>query len=86
MSTEFGKESFGGWRLSGEEGYECPAMDQQLRVLLAWPQILLFLFKVNFSGAWNSSSPAQPGFQNIEQASPMAGHSLLPFLRPHGYP
>lgn len=43
----------------------------------------IVFIEVNFSGAWNHSSPAQPGFQNAEPASPIAGNFLLPFLMPH---
>lgn len=45
----------------------------------------LVFIKVNVSGAWNYNNPALPGFQNTEQESPIAGHSLLPFPRPPGY-
>ena len=46
----------------------------------------IVFIKVNSSGPWNYSSSAQPGVPNSEQESTIAGYSLLPFLRSHGYP
>lgn len=69
----FGRESFGGWLLSTEEACECLAKDWQLRVLLPWPQILLFSLKLTFMGLGTITFQLSLDFKILSKSSLLLG-------------
>lgn len=78
----FGRETV--WGLAplkwGDTWMPSSALIDEGFALLASDPIVFI--KVNSSGLWNYSNSAP----NPEQEATIAAYSLLPFLRPHGYP